>query len=279
MLLESDPAPLLDSILKIAVEAGEKILAVYNTNFTVAHKEDRSPLTEADLLSHETIVQGLKRLTPEVPVLSEESREIPFSERRSWHRYWLVDPLDGTREFVKRNGEFTVNIALIEDHQSILGVVYAPVMNALYYASRGQGAYQRGTDGVVSRLKVRPWKGETALVAGSRSHAGKYLKSFLDKVKDYELVSMGSSLKFCLVADGKADIYPRFGTTSEWDTAAAQCVVEEAGGILIDLNKMPLRYNAKKSLLNPSFLVIADSAGQWERFIPEAAKSNSNSKN
>ncbi|ADJ27676.1 3'(2'),5'-bisphosphate nucleotidase [Nitrosococcus watsonii C-113] len=272
LLEESDPTPLLDSILAIAVEAGEKILAIYNTNFTVAHKEDHSPLTEADLLSHKTIVQGLKKLTPGVPILSEESGEISFLERRDWRRYWLVDPLDGTREFVKRNGEFTVNIALIEDHRSILGVVYAPVMNALYYASKGQGAYQKGMDGGVTRLKVRPWKGETALVAGSRSHAGEYLKTFLDKVGNYELVSMGSSLKFCLVAEGKADIYPRFGLTSEWDTAAAQCVVEEAGGILVDLNKMPLRYNAKESLLNPSFLVIADSAGQWERFIPEAAK-------
>lgn len=161
---------------------------------------------------------------------------------------------------------------MIEDHRSVLGVVYAPVMNALYYASKGQGAYQKGTDRVVTRLKVRPWKGEAALVAGSRSHAGEHLKAFLDKVGDYELVSMGSSLKFCLVAEGKADIYPRFGPTSEWDTAAAQCVVEEAGGILIDLNKMPLRYNEKESLLNPYFLVIADSVDHWEQFIPEAAK-------
>jgi 3'(2'), 5'-bisphosphate nucleotidase len=194
-------------------------------------------------------------------------------ERHNWQRYWLVDPLDGTREFIKRNGEFTVNIALIEGHEPVLGVIYVPVTRVLYYACRGHGAYKKEAGATATALEVHPWAGEgTALVAGSRSHAGEHLKFFLDRVGDYELVSMGSSLKLCLVAEGKADIYPRFGLTSEWDTAAAQCVVEEAGGMVVDLNGTPLRYNTKESLLNPYFLVIADPSGNWERFIPDAVK-------
>jgi 3'(2'), 5'-bisphosphate nucleotidase len=270
---ENYPVALLEPVMAIAVEAGEKILAVYNTEFAVEHKEDCSPLTEADLASHETILQGLETLISGVPVLSEESQEVSFVERHNWQRYWLVDPLDGTREFVKRNGEFTVNIALIEGHEPVLGVVYVPVTRVLYYACRDHGAYKKEAGAAAIALKVHPWAGEgTVLVAGSRSHAGEHLKSFLDRVGDYELVSMGSSLKLCLVAEGKADIYPRFGLTSEWDTAAAQCVVEEAGGMVADLNGTPLRYNTKESLLNPYFLVIADSTGNWEQFIPEAAK-------
>lgn len=276
MLPGTEPAELLEPVIKIAVKAGQEILAIYDTKFAVEHKEDRSPLTEADLASHNTILQGLSALTPEVPVLSEESKEIAFAERQTWQRYWLVDPLDGTREFVKRNGEFTVNIALIEGGKPVLGIVYVPVVKVLYYASKDQGAYRKNADGAVTALKVNPWKGGLARVVGSRSHAGEHLKAFLDQVGDYELVSMGSSLKICLVAEGKADIYPRFGLTSEWDTAAAQCVVEEAGGILVDLNKTPLRYNGKESLLNPYFLVIADPAGHWEQFVPDSARAASN---
>lgn len=270
--LGDSPEVLQESVMAIAVEAGEKILAIYNTEFTVTHKEDRSPLTEADLVAHKAIVQGLAALTPGVPVLSEESREVPFAKRQRWQRYWLVDPLDGTREFVKRNGEFTVNIALIEGHEVVLGIVYVPVTRVLFYACRGQGAYRKEAGTAATALEVRPWTGGVALVAGSRSHGGEHLKSFLDRVSDYELVSMGSSLKFCLVAEGKADIYPRFGLTSEWDTAAAQCVVEEAGGIVADLNGIPLRYNTKESLLNPYFFAMGDRAGDWAQFIPEAAR-------
>lgn len=269
--LEGYPATLLDPVIEIAIEAGKQILAIYGTKkFTVERKEDCSPLTEADLVSHRTILQGLKALLPGVPVLSEESQEIPFAERCTWQRYWLVDPLDGTREFIKGNGEFTVNIALIENHQPILGVIYVPVMKTLYYASRGRGAYKRLAREKAIILKVRPWAGGSVRVAGSRSHANEYLKAFLDKVNDYTLVSLGSSLKFCLVAEGKADIYPRFGSTSEWDSGAAQCVVEEAGGAVVSLASVPLRYNTKESLINPSFLAIADLAGDWERFIPKA---------
>ncbi|MGR6034107.1 MAG: 3'(2'),5'-bisphosphate nucleotidase CysQ [Candidatus Nitrosoglobus sp.] len=272
MPLEDYPVALLESVIATAVEAGEKILAIYRTGFSVERKEDCSPLTEADLASHKTILRGLEALNPEIPILSEESKEIPFEKRHAWQRYWLVDPLDGTREFIKGNGEFTVNIALIEEHKPTLGVVYAPAMRLLYFASKGQGAYRKEADKSAIALKVRPWAGGTAQVVGSRSHADEYLKVFLDNINNYELVSMGSSLKFCLVAEGKVDIYPRFGFTSEWDTAAAQCIVEAAGGMVVDLNRIPLRYNTKESLINPYFLVIADSAGNWERFIPEAAK-------
>lgn len=269
--LEGYPATLLDPVIEIAIEAGKQILAIYGTKkITVERKEDCSPLTEADLVSHRTILQGLKALLPGVPVLSEESQEIPFAERCTWQRYWLVDPLDGTREFIKGNGEFTVNIALIENHQPILGVIYVPVMKTLYYASRGRGAYKRLAREKAIILKVRPWAGGSVRVAGSRSHANEYLKAFLDKVNDYTLVSLGSSLKFCLVAEGKADIYPRFGSTSEWDSGAAQCVVEEAGGAVVSLASVPLRYNTKESLINPSFLAIADLTGDWEQFIPKA---------
>jgi 3'(2'), 5'-bisphosphate nucleotidase len=268
----SDPAELLAEVIQVAVAAGEKILAVYNTDFAVEHKADCSPLTAADLAAHQTILQGLKALTPEIPVLSEEAGEVAFEERRQWQRYWLVDPLDGTREFIKRNGEFTVNIALIEAHAPVLGVVYGPVRKVLYYACQGQGAYKKEAE-TAATLKVRPWKGGMALVVGSRSHAGEHLQAFLDNLGNYELVSMGSSLKICLVAEGKADVYPRFGLTSEWDTAAAHCVVEEAGGKVVDLTGMPLRYNTQESLINPYFLVIADPAVNWEQFVPEAVRS------
>jgi 3'(2'), 5'-bisphosphate nucleotidase len=260
------PLP-LDDLLQLAREAGDAILAIYNTDFEVEHKQDNSPLTEADLASHHTIVSGLERLTPEIPVLSEESAKIPFETRSRWSRYWLIDPLDGTREFVKRNGEFTVNIALIEDHRPTLGVVYAPVLDRLYYGSTEQGAWLQSGDQAASPIRAVAQRRTPTRVAGSRSHAGDSLLRFLDKLGQHELVSMGSSLKLCLVAEGEADLYPRLGPTSEWDTAAAQAVVEAAGGRVTTLDLEPLAYNTKDSLLNPHFLVFGDLSEDWSAFL------------
>ncbi|MEJ2592306.1 MAG: 3'(2'),5'-bisphosphate nucleotidase CysQ [Candidatus Thiodiazotropha sp.] len=260
------PLP-LDDLLQLARDAGDAILKIYNTDFEVERKQDNSPLTEADLASHHTIVNALQRLTPEIPVLSEESASIPFETRRDWQRYWLIDPLDGTREFVKRNGEFTVNIAYIEAHQPVLGVVYAPVLDRIYYGISGEGAWKQEAGAPAEAIRVAGELRRPAQVAGSRSHAGDSLKRFLDKLGEHELVSMGSSLKLCLVAEGVADIYPRLGPTSEWDTAAAQAVVEAAGGRVTTLDLQPLRYNTKDSLLNPHFLVFGDRTVNWPDYL------------
>ncbi len=260
------PLP-LDKLLQLAREAGDAILEIYNTDFDVERKQDNSPLTEADLASHRTIVAGLERLTPEIPLLSEESASIPFETRGGWSRYWLIDPLDGTKEFVKRNGEFTVNIALIEGDRPTVGVVYAPVLDRLYYGTLGDGAWRQDGDDAARPIQVAARRRQTARVAGSRSHAGESLQRYLDNLGAHELVSMGSSLKLCLVAEGEADLYPRLGPTSEWDTAAAQAVVEAAGGRVTTLDRQPLRYNTKDSLLNPQFLVFGDQSVDWAAYL------------
>lgn len=262
-----DTCGLLEATKAIAVQAGERILQIYDSEFAIQHKDDKSPLTEADLAAHRTIVAGLSALTPDIPVLSEESASIPFAERRRWSRYWLVDPLDGTREFIKRNGEFTVNIALIHAGRAVLGVVYVPVTRLSYYACAGGGAFKHTAGAAPERIRVRALGDGPVVVAGSRSHSGDSLLRFLDKLGAHELVSMGSALKSCLVAEGKADIYPRLGPTSEWDTAAAQCVVEEAGGRVTGMDMQTLRYNTKDSLLNPHFFVFGDASRDWSQYL------------
>jgi len=257
----------LDDIRVLARLAGEKILEVYNTEFSVEEKDDKSPLTAADMASHTTIVSRLEALTPEIPVLSEESAKIPYQERAAWQTYWLIDPLDGTREFIKRNGEFTVNIALIHDGVPILGVVYVPVSGVTYAACEGKGAIKETPGEGEQPIRVRKLSDEPVAVVGSRSHQGDSLKAFLARLGEHEIVSMGSSLKICLVAEGAADVYPRLGLTSEWDTAAAHCVVEQAGGSLTDLEMKPLRYNTKDSLLNPFFFVFGDSSRDWSSYL------------
>ena len=243
------------------------ILRVYHQEFAVEHKHDESPLTAADLASHRIIVQRLGELDPQLPVLSEEGADIPFATRRQWQDYWLIDPLDGTREFVKRNGEFTVNIARVRNGRPVLGVVHVPVSGISYLGQVDRGAWKVAADGKVSAIRVAARRHARARVAGSRSHAGDSLKRFLARLGDHEIVSMGSSLKLCLVAEGSADIYPRLGPTSEWDTAAAQAVVEAAGGSVTDTDLRPLRYNTKESLLNPHFLVFGDRSEDWGRYL------------
>ena len=244
-------------LIQIAINAGNAIMDIYKKEtFNQQLKSDNSPLTEADIASNNIIIGGLKQLTPNIPILSEESAEISWKERKQWDRYWLIDPLDGTKEFLKKNGEFTVNIALIYKHEPILGVVHAPVLNETWVGEKGKIS-KKIEKGIARTIRVKQHKpGEVYKVVGSRSHAGDSLNEFLKELEKYELVSMGSSIKFCLVAEGKAHIYPRFGLTSEWDTAAAHAVVNSAGGEVINNEtKMPLKYNTKDSLLNPYFIV------------------------
>lgn len=262
-----NPGELLPAVRELAHEAALRILAVYDTDFDIEHKDDRSPLTEADMAAHQTIVDGLKTITPGIPILSEESGEIDYATRRHWRQYWLVDPLDGTREFVKRNGEFTVNIALVSDHEVILGVVHVPVTGVCYYAARGHGAFKSAPEQTPQSIHTRRVQPNNLAIAGSRSHSSQRFQKFLQQLGEVEIVTIGSSLKHCLVAEGHVDLYPRFGPTSEWDTGAAQCVVEEAGGIVTDMQLQPLRYNTKDSLLNPSFVVIGDPEFDWAPYL------------
>jgi 3'(2'), 5'-bisphosphate nucleotidase len=257
----------LDDVRTLARQAGEKILEVYNTEFSVEEKDDKSPLTAADMASHTTIVTRLETLTPDIPVLSEESAKIPYEERASWQTYWLIDPLDGTKEFIKRNGEFTVNIALIHEGVPVLGVVYVPVSGVTYAACEGKGTIKETPGEGEKPISVRKLSDGPVAVVGSRSHQGDSLKAFLARLGEHEIVSMGSSLKICLVAEGAADVYPRLGLTSEWDTAAAHCVVEQAGGSLTDLEMNRLRYNTKDSLLNPFFFVFGDDSRDWSEYL------------
>ncbi len=259
----SEAAGLLEPVAEIAEAAGRAILAVYETEFAVDAKDDDSPLTQADMASHRRIMAGLAALTPDVPVLSEEGGLPEFAERRQWRRYWLVDPLDGTKEFVKRNGEFTVNVALVEDHVPVLGVVHVPVRGVTYVAAPGTGAERRDRDGGRSPIHVAIESRHPVRVVGSRSHRGASLDAFLERLQDFEMVPMGSSLKFCVVAEGGADVYPRLGPTSEWDTAAAQAVVEQAGGAVWTLDGEPLRYNLKPDILNPHFVVVGPQDHDW----------------
>lgn len=262
MTTPSDTTALLQALCAIARAAGRVILEVYARDFSVTRKDDNSPLTDADELAHGLIRRELALLDQPLPLLSEESAPEERTLRRSWSRYWLVDPLDGTKEFLKRNGEFTVNIALIDGHRAVLGVVYAPVLDRLYYGAVDVGAW-REDGGAPQVIGVRRTATAPLRVVGSRSHPTPELADYLAGLGPHELKDMGSSLKICLVAEGAADIYPRLGPTSEWDTAAAQAILESAGGRMIDTAGRPLRYNSKDDLLNPHFLAFGDQQHDW----------------
>ena len=256
---------LREGIIALARQAATRILEVYDGEFAVQHKDDRSPLTAADLASHRCIVEGLQRLAPDIPVLSEESAdEVPAALRRQWPVMWLVDPLDGTREFVKRNGEFTVNIALIEDGVATFGVVQAPVTGVAWHGGRGIGASRQDGEGNDQRLRVRAPATAPLRVAASRSHRDQRSVTFIERMGEVEPVGLGSSLKFCRIAEGAIDVYPRFGPTSEWDTAAAQAVLEGAGGAVLDLQGRPFRYNRRETLLNGEFIALGDTSLPWQ---------------
>lgn len=261
----------IEPVVEMAIESGDAILEVYATDFDVQEKDDSSPLTQADMASNRRIEQGLRALTPNIPVLSEESALPAFAERSQWETYWLVDPLDGTKEFVNRNGEFTVNIALIEKNRPVFGVVHIPVHNKTYFGCAGYGAELRDASAESRKIRVAEKSAEPVRVVGSRSHGGSSLDEFLENLGEYEMHPMGSSLKFCLVAEGAADIYPRLGPTSEWDTAAAQAVVEQAGGSVVTLDGKPLSYNCKSDILNPHFLVVGPEDRDWLGMVQKSA--------
>ncbi len=262
----------LEQVIAIAKAAGTAIMQVYSTDFNVVKKEDNSPLTQADLAAHHVIVAALSKITPHIPILSEESEALDYEIRRKWQQYWLIDPLDGTREFVKRNGEFTVNIALIDKQKAVLGVVYAPVTEVLYFASQDQGAYKQFEHKPAVRIRTKLLDLRQPIVAGSRSHSDEKMQNFMQNLTNSlgvrpELISMGSSLKICLVAEGVADVYPRLGPTSEWDTAAAHCVLSEAGGDIVDEGGLTLCYNSKRSLLNPFFFAKSAGVINWASYL------------
>lgn len=258
----------IDPLVVLAEDAGKAILEVYSTDFDVELKDDQSPLTRADLASNAHIVAGLQELTPEIPIITEEAGLPEFAVRGQWNCYWLIDPLDGTKEFVNRNGEFTVNIALIRDHRPVLGIVHVPVRQTTYTGCEGSGAHLREHGKDARRIKVAETSESPVRVVGSRSHLGDSLNGFLENLGNFEMHPMGSSLKFCLIAEGAADVYPRLGPTSEWDTAAAQAVVEQAGGQVLELDGKPLAYNKKANILNPHFLVIGARDHDWLGLIP-----------
>ncbi len=263
----NNPCDYLEQVYQIAADAGRRILDIYERGFEVEEKPDHSPLTAADSAAHALITERLQELTPGVPVLSEESAQVKYGARREWRQFWLVDPLDGTKEFINRNGEFTVNIALIDGHAPVLGVVYVPVTANAYLACAGGGAHKQQGACARTRIAVRAHPGERPIVVASRSHAGPETQAFLAAIGPHDVVSMGSALKFCLVAEGTADVYPRLGPTMEWDTAAAQCVVEQAGGRVLDAHGRPLTYN-KESLRNPWFVVVGGGTRDWLRYVP-----------
>lgn len=268
----------LQTVVRIAIEAGAAIMAVYGRagDVEIQLKDDDSPLTEADLQAHRIIAAGLQQLAPNIPVLSEESALPDYSERRHWREYWLVDPLDGTKEFTSRSGEFTVNIALIREGEPVLGVVHVPVHGTTYCGVDKQALVMaKGRAGRPVRVQQLPsvsqWSDITLRVVASRRHGGEQIATLVARLRkavgDVELVNMGSSLKICLLAEGKADIYPRLAPTSEWDTAAAHAVLRAAGGEVVDTDFRPLRYNQKADILNPYFIAVGDANIDWQQLL------------
>ncbi|WGL15582.1 3'(2'),5'-bisphosphate nucleotidase CysQ [Microbulbifer bruguierae] len=268
---------LLDKVIAISAKAGEAILDVYNASgeLEVDTKADDSPVTAADLAAHKILAPALEQLLEGVPVLSEEGKMPGYDIRSQWQRYWIIDPLDGTKEFIRRNGEFTVNVALIENGEPVLGVVHVPVLNITYAGAKSLGAIKQDASGektiAVRAMQPRLDSGDAIEVVASRSHGAGAVDALLERIEgslgETGLKNMGSSLKLCLVAEGAADLYPRLALTCEWDTAAAQAVVEAAGGIVVDEAFNLLRYNQKDELLNPFFYVIGDQSFDWKSLL------------
>jgi 3'(2'), 5'-bisphosphate nucleotidase len=254
-----DLASLAEAMMPIVERASSAIMQIYDGAFAVQRKDDNSPLTLADLESQRVIIEGLKHITPGIPILSEESAAAPWLERQTWHELWVVDPLDGTREFVKRNGEFTINIALVVQHEAVLGVVCAPAQKLTYWGVAGHGAFVRAQDSEARAIHTVPPQ-QPLRVLGSRSHASPQTAAYLQRLGPHIVSGIGSSLKFCLLAEGKAELYVRFGATSEWDTAAGQAVLEAAGGHVTRMDGHPLRYNCRQSLINGDFVAFSDPA-------------------
>ena len=252
-------ANIIEDIIRVSKDAGKSILDIYNSpNRDFELKKDSSPLTQADISSNTIILESLKRLTPKVPILSEEDSDIAFKERSNWKRYWLIDPLDGTKEFINRNGEFTVNIALISNNEPILGVIYIPVMDKIYWGAKNKGSYSINSDGKSTQINVSKDNGKVLRIVASRSHYNKNLDPILDSIGNYEIINVGSSLKFCSVASGEADLYIRLGPTCEWDTAAGEAILKFAGGIVVSTIGEPIFYNIKEDLINSNFIASSN---------------------
>ncbi len=266
---------ILSKLYEIATLAGDKIIQIYSaSDLGVELKEDDSPLTLADRAAHGLILEQLKAWNSEIPVISEESNPDEMVLKETDSRFWLVDPLDGTKEFIKKTGEFTVNIALMDRKTGpVAGIVHAPAIGVTYLAEKGQGAWKWTQEGkVVEKISIQTRKPDlkNLCVVASKDHAGPLVEAMLQRLPGAQLTSMGSSLKFCLVAEGKADLYPRFVPTMEWDTAAAQCVVETAGGSLVTVDQRPLTYG-KDNWKNPSVLAYGDPDQSWEQYLPDLA--------
>ena len=254
-----DNKKLILDICNISIRAGNKILEYYKDDIEVTHKNDSSPLTKADLASNKIIKTALYNLDTTIPILSEESL-VTWGTRKSWNKYWLVDPLDGTKEFIKHNGEFTVNIALVEKNNPILGVIFAPAKSVIYFAQKGYGSFTIDTrlelNSLDEAIQIAVLKqSDPVRIIGSRSHSNNFFRTWVnEKFPNAQIIQAGSSLKFCLIANGDADIYPRFGPTSEWDIAAGHIILNEAGGKILSLSNEEIKYNQKESLLNPEFI-------------------------
>ena len=246
---------LIIATIEIAKEAGEAISQIYNSDFDYQIKRDLSPITAADRLSHKIITKRLKILTPEIPILSEENCDIPFKVRAQWADYWLVDPLDGTKEFINNNGEFTVNIALIKNNAPILGIIHIPISHETYWGSKNKGSFYLNANDAEVNISVSNNQQNPIRIVASRSHPSDMLNDILEKIIDYEIIELGSSIKFCHIASGQADCYPRFGPTSEWDVAAGEAIVRSAGGNIVTLSGSSMNYNTKEDYLNPNFIV------------------------
>ena len=245
---------IIQSVIGITKKAGAVIMDVYKTNFNIHIKNDKSPVTEADTGANDIITAGLLKIAPDIPILSEEGRDIPFKERSKWESFWLVDPLDGTKEYLKKNDEFTVNIAYMRDNQPVFGVVYAPALDVLYWGSREKGAFKSIAGESFNPIRVKSQLNNPIQIATSRSHPSSKMDKFLSQFDSFDLHPMGSSLKICSVADGTVHYYPRLGPTMEWDTAASHAVIKAAGGELIKYGtNLSLEYN-KEDLLNPEFI-------------------------
>ncbi len=265
-------------LIILAKNAGAAILHIYEVSrqFDIQTKPDHSPLTQADLMANDILLAGLKKLTPDIPILSEEGLQTPWAERQRWPIYWLIDPLDGTRQFIQHSGEFTVNIALVQAHQVIFGLIYVPVTGECYYASHETGAYKQDAAGIETALHVRTWQPEATIILASQAAREERMQPRFGHLGHYTLTKMSSSWKFCLLAEGKADICPRFGDTCEWDTAAGQCILEQAGGGIFNLQGELLSYNTRASTLNPHFIALGDVAalhpqmlwGEWPELPP-----------
>tara|TARA_B100001250_G_scaffold300104_1_gene261767 strand:+ start:693 stop:1502 length:810 start_codon:yes stop_codon:yes gene_type:complete len=250
----------IKKLIKISKNAGDAIMDIYESEFDVNFKSDQSPLTKADIVSNKIICQSLKKITPDIPILSEESSDIPYEQRSKWNQYWLIDPLDGTKEFIKKNGEFTVNIALIERNRPIFGVIRVPAKSITYWGGVDIGSYSKKDGESSKKINVSKRRSTGLRVVSSRSHKNNRLDECLSNFDSIQDINIGSSLKFCLLAEGKADLYPRLGPTSEWDTAAGEAILKYSGGYLLTIDGKKMNYNNSEALLNPYFIASSDES-------------------